>query len=271
MVKISKYFSLLKFSITHPKEGMDMLNAAIQTQEDSKQKIKEHTAKSLQLEKTLDELFPNNGFSKKKLVEDTKELQIHFKDYFEKFRFENFPSKKKPYPIDYSIHEDSRLFLYALCKILKPDLVVETGVAYGISSAYILQALHENDKGTLYSIDNVFKPWESLEMIGNAIPSKIQDRWKLIIGTSSEKFDDLFQSLEKVDIFLHDSLHTYKNMLLEFQTAWPFIKNSGFLLSDDIIGNNAFLEFYSANKGHPMLLENTENGKIAMGIIRKNQ
>ena len=65
-----------------------MLNAAIQTQEDSKQKIKEHTAKSLQLEKTLDELFPNNGFSKKKLVEDTKELQIHFKDYFEKFRFD---------------------------------------------------------------------------------------------------------------------------------------------------------------------------------------
>ena len=67
MPKISKYFSLLKFSITHPKEGVNMLNAAIQTQEDSKQKIKEHTVKSLQLEKTLDELFPNNGFSKKKI------------------------------------------------------------------------------------------------------------------------------------------------------------------------------------------------------------
>jgi len=39
---------------------------------------------------------------------------------------------------------------------------------------------------------------------------------------------------------------------------------------DDIIDNNAFLKFYSANKGHPILLENTENGKITMGIIRKN-
>ena len=107
-------------------------------------------------------------------------------------------------------------------------------------------------------------------MIGNAIPGKIQDRWKLIIGSSSEKLGELFQSLEKVDIFLHDSLHTYKNMLLEFQTSWPFIKNSGFLLSDDIIDNNAFLKFYSTNKGHPILLENTENGKITMGIIRKN-
>ena len=59
-------------------------------------------------------------------------------------------------------------------------------------------------------------------------------------------------------------------MLLEFQTAWPFIKNGGFLLSDDIINNNAFLEFYLANNGYPLLLENTEDNKVTMGIIRKN-
>ena len=50
-------------------------------------------------------------------------------------------------------------------------------------------------------------------------------------------------------------------MLLEFQTAWPFIKNNGFLLSDDIGDNNAFLEFYLANEGHPILLKNTKNMK----------
>ena len=124
MVKISKYFSLFKFSITHPKGGVDMFNAAMQTHDDSKQKIKKHTAKSLKLEKILDELFPNNGFTKKKIIEDTKELQIHFKDYFDKLRSKKFPSKEKPYPIDYSIYEDSGLLLYALCKIVKPDLVV---------------------------------------------------------------------------------------------------------------------------------------------------
>ena len=82
MEKISKYFSLLKFSITHPKQGMDIFNAAIQTQEDSKQKIKEHTAQSLQLEKTLDELFPNNGFSKKKLIKNTEEITYSFQRLF---------------------------------------------------------------------------------------------------------------------------------------------------------------------------------------------
>ena len=102
------------------------------------------------------------------------------------------------------------------------------------------------------------------------IPKNLQNRWKLTVGTSSEKLEKIFQSIEKADIFLHDSLHTYKNMLLEFQTAWPFIKNNGFLLSDDIDDNNAFLEFYLANEGHPILLKNTKNMETTLGILRKN-
>ena len=47
MVEFSKYFSLLKFSITHPKEGMDMLTAARQSHEDIKQNITEHTATTI--------------------------------------------------------------------------------------------------------------------------------------------------------------------------------------------------------------------------------
>lgn len=43
--------------------------------------------------------------------------------------------------------------VYAIVRVLKPEIVVETGVASGLSSAYILQALEENRKGKLYSID----------------------------------------------------------------------------------------------------------------------
>ncbi|MDQ1280386.1 MAG: hypothetical protein QG670_1649 [Thermoproteota archaeon] len=47
--------------------------------------------------------------------------------------------------------------LYVLCRQLKPYVVVETGVAGGMSSSYILCALEENKYGRLYSID---VPWE---------------------------------------------------------------------------------------------------------------
>jgi len=43
--------------------------------------------------------------------------------------------------------------LYYLIRVIKPAIVVETGVASGISSLFILQALNDNDYGHLYSID----------------------------------------------------------------------------------------------------------------------
>ena len=43
--------------------------------------------------------------------------------------------------------------LYVMVRILNPATVVETGAAAGVSSAFILKALHDNNRGTLYSID----------------------------------------------------------------------------------------------------------------------
>ena len=49
----------------------------------------------------------------------------------------------------------------------------------------------------------------------------------------------------KIDIFLHDSLHTYHNMLWKYETAWPFVEVNGLLLSHDVEWNSAFSKFYN--------------------------
>ena len=247
-----------------------MLNDARQAEKDSKQTIQKHSANSLSLEKCLELYFPDNNFSKETLIQNTKDLELHFKNYFEKLENEKFPSKAKPYPVDYSIKTDSRLFLYVLCKMLKPDTVVETGVAYGQSSSYILQALKENNKGILYSIDNIFRPWESLGKIGDAIPQNLRERWKLVAGSSAEKLEETLRSKKTIDMFLHDSLHTYKNMLFEFNTSWSSIKKNGFLISDDVSENNAFLDFYSSKNKSTVLLADRKNNHVILGLIRKD-
>src|SRR6266403_4839363 len=43
--------------------------------------------------------------------------------------------------------------LYVICRALEPEVVIETGVASGLSSAYILKALSDNVRGRLYSVD----------------------------------------------------------------------------------------------------------------------
>lgn len=53
----------------------------------------------------------------------------------------------------YDAHRDECAKLYALVREREPDVVVETGVYHGVSTAAILLGLDANDRGTLYSID----------------------------------------------------------------------------------------------------------------------
>src|SRR5580658_507967 len=48
---------------------------------------------------------------------------------------------------------DAPLELYAIVRLRRPRHVLEVGVSYGVSSAYLLRALERNRQGTLHSID----------------------------------------------------------------------------------------------------------------------
>jgi hypothetical protein len=265
---MSLYLNLLKFSLKNPKRGLQILESAYQSKED-KQHLHVYDNERVEFRQSLSGLFPSLNVPFEEFVQNTNSLRNHLEEFQKKMEMKKFPSIEKPYPTDYSLEEQSGMFLYSLCRIVKPEIIVETGVAYGRSSSYILQALKDNKKGKLYSIDFTFRPWESKSMIGSAIPKNLRDRWEFIFGPSSKKLKPVLNKLEKIDIFLHDSLHTFKNMMFEFQTAWPFIKDNGFLLSDDILGNAAFFDFYSKFGGQPTVL--SQGGKSAMGILQKVQ
>src|SRR3989344_5932651 len=265
MNNLSFLVSLLAYTITNPKIGRQILQAKYQSWQDSRHSVFNYAEKKLQLDEIIKSLFPESSYSIEAFRKGTDKLQNHVDDFFNKLKNETYPSKKKPYPLEYTLDNKSGLFLYILCKIIKPEKVVETGVAYGLSSMYILQALFENKKGTLYSIDSIFSPWESKEMIGSAIPKYLRHNWNFILGSSSEKLEEILSSLNTVDIFFHDSMHTYKNMIFEFDTAWSYIAKNGFLLSDDISSNNAFYDFYSKITVNPFILY--RNDKSLLGIL----
>ena len=137
--------------------------------------------------------------------------------------------------------------VYVCTRALKPAVMVETGVASGSSTCYILHAMELNQKGLLYSMDlpnadrgaSVPKGKE----IGWLVPLKLRHRWRLILGRSREKLPLLLKDLEGINAFLHDSEHTYETMMFEYETAWLYLKREGLLLSDDIHWNRAFYEF----------------------------
>jgi len=131
---------------------------------------------------------------------------------------------------------------YLLCRLIQPSVVMETGVAYGVSSAFILRALEENGRGTLHSVDLPPLRSEAERFWGVAVPEELRGRWRLHRGTSARVLPRLLRETGSVDLFVHDSLHTHRNMRREFETVWPYLRTGGALLADDVERNRAFGE-----------------------------
>jgi predicted O-methyltransferase YrrM len=143
--------------------------------------------------------------------------------------------------------------------------VVETGVGLGISSNFILQALQDNGFGELHSIDLPKSTYMSDQgirirehaytlkddMPGSLIHRDLKGRWTLVVGKSQVELPKLCKFLGTIDLFFHDSEHTYDNMWCEYETAWSHIAKKGILASHDIDWNKAFADFAAKKKRIP--------------------
>lgn len=130
---------------------------------------------------------------------------------------------------------------YLICRLLRPTVVIETGVAQGVTSAFILGALDENGHGKLHSIDLPPLGKDFDHSVGRLIPDRLRGRWQLHVGSSRRELPKLVAG-NSVDVFLHDSVHTYRTMRWEFATVWPKLRSGGVMLSDDVQNNRAFEE-----------------------------
>jgi len=157
--------------------------------------------------------------------------------------------------------EKSGQKLYDLIKKVEPDLMVETGVCNGFSSSIILKAMEENEKGHLYSVDLPVNIDEinSKERTGAVlppgkesgwtVPDDLRDRWTLREGNTYNELPKLFEEIPgEIDIFLHDSDHSYETMMFEFALAWRNLKEDHFLLADNIDHSKAFFHFTEAKE-----------------------
>ncbi|WP_119069663.1 class I SAM-dependent methyltransferase [Rubrobacter indicoceani] len=129
---------------------------------------------------------------------------------------------------------------YLVCRLAKPRIAVETGVAYGVSSALVLRAMEVNGSGELHSIDLAPPGRRMKRFRGIAVPGELRRRWTLHPGSSRRVLGPLLKELGSVDLFLHDSLHTARNMRREFREVWPCLNPGGIILADDVERNGAF-------------------------------
>ena len=148
---------------------------------------------------------------------------------------------------------------WCLVRHLEPAAVVETGVARGVTSRVVLEALERNARGHLWSID-LPPPGERAihDQIGMAVTQRLRPRWTYVRGSSRRRLRRVLAREGPIDLFIHDSKHTSRNLLFELDSAWRRLRPGGAVIADDVDLNCGFHAFRGAHAGAATLVCHAE-------------
>ncbi len=176
------------------------------------------------------------------------------------------------------------LLLYAALRRRRPGVVIETGCFTGWDTALVLLALTRNGHGHLYTLDlpgyGEAKPDDvafqaSLPLgglppdlaPGFLVPDALRDRWTLRLGDARALLPALLSEIaDPVDVFFHDSEHSYGHMMWEYTTVAPYLGPGALLASDDLSFNTSFWDFCAAF-GLPRLMHRS-NANVGAAVWR---
>jgi len=136
-------------------------------------------------------------------------------------------------------HWARRFGWYALVRATEPDHVVETGTHLGLGSCVIAAALLRNGHGRLTTMD--IDP-ESGYLIG--------EPWAAVIDRRIGSSVDALKAVQDVDIFLHDSLHTYDYESKELTAVEPNLRPDAIVLSDNAHDSAALSDWAERSGRH---------------------
>jgi predicted O-methyltransferase YrrM len=167
------------------------------------------------------------------------------------------------FPANWGVDPAKQRFLDGFVRLAMPGRFLETGVADGVSSRTILEAMEANGKGSLVSVDispaagaiarqsPAAKRWEFY-----SLPARGRDR----------TIRQIINHYRPLDVFMHDSDHRYVWEMLEYREGWKAIRPGGWLLSDDIDSSYAFIDFSREVGIRPWILSSSDS---LFGAIRK--
>ena len=102
----------------------------------------------------------------------------------------------------------NELLLYYITRLLKPNIVLESGVSAGASSSAILHALEDNKNGHLISSDLPLHLDD--KDIGILVPNHLKNRWTIYKEGDEINLPIIVKKTDEIDLIYYDSLKTYE-------------------------------------------------------------
>jgi predicted O-methyltransferase YrrM len=125
------------------------------------------------------------------------------------------------------------LWVYDLCRRLKPANTLEIGLAYGFSTLYFLAALRENGQGKHTAVDPFQSYWKGIGM-SQASRVGMSDHFSLVEERSFPALIHFADQRKKFDVILIDGNHRFDDVLVDFTLSAELCPIGGYVVCDDM-------------------------------------
>lgn len=213
------------------------------------------------------QFIKKNSISSKKFIKKISNNKL-LKESFEETNkiIKESDDITKNYDIEFGGNYALEL-IYFITRMLKPQNVLETGVAAGYSSYTILKALKKNKGGRLYSSDfPYFRVKNPQKYIGLVVPNKLKKDWNLKILGDEKNIQYFKKKVKSFDLIFYDSDKRYISKIRFFKKIKTHINKKTIIIIDDLHNDSFFYEYIKKNKKKNWYIVKSARNHI-VGII----
>lgn len=140
-------------------------------------------------------------------------------------------------------------FLYWLTRHMKPQVVVETGVAAGWSSRAFLAALKRNGAGRLWSSDlPYFRLPRPERFVGVLVEPELREGWTLLLEGDEANLPRILEQVPQIDLFHYDSDKMRSGREFAMSLIRQKLSPAGIIVMDDIHNDDWFKTYVTSNQ-----------------------
>jgi predicted O-methyltransferase YrrM len=161
--------------------------------------------------------------------------------------------------------------LYFLVRLVKPQIVIETGVAMGYSTRTILMALRANGGGRLYSSDlPYFRLDDAEDLVGYLVEDDLRDdAWEVQVDGDRKVLPRLADKLDpgSVGFFHYDSDKRESGHRFAMKVLKDVLASDALLVFDDVNDSLWFSRFAQQTGASPCVFRFIEDWPKYIGVI----
>lgn len=155
--------------------------------------------------------------------------------------------------------------IYRLVREQQPKSIIELGTCLGITTAYLSNTNSSVKTITIEGCPNTAKvAKENFEILG-------LKNVELLVGNFDDKFPEVIQQLDQLDVVYIDGNHTKEATLNYFNQCLERIHENSLLIFDDIYWSEGMKEAWAEIKSHPSVTVTVDLFWIGLVYFRKGQ